>query len=119
MTANSLTASALKEFFLEQLSDAEKYAIEAAKFYFKSLMENDNESTFCIPEGNHIVDNLMELLNKLRNFFCCSPVNKLFFTYLDMNDVLTYSYISEKLGDWYCYLKSLKMMLPYLAATGH
>ena len=89
MTANSLTASALKEFFLEQLSDAEKYAIEAAKFYFKSLMENDNESTFCIPEGNQIVDNLMELLNKLRNFLCCSSINKLFFTYLDMKNLGT------------------------------
>ena len=36
-----------------------------------------------------------------------------------MNDVLTYNYISERLGDWECYLESLKMMLPYLAATGH
>ena len=36
-----------------------------------------------------------------------------------MNDLLVYNYISERTGNWNSYIESLKMMLPYLAATGH
>ena len=119
MRANSLAASALRMLLLQQIPEEEQYALEAAELYFKSLMENDNKSTFWILEGNPVVDNLMEIINESRESLSQSPLNKLFFTYLDMNDILTYNYIAERLGDWTCYLESLKMMLPYLAAIGH
>ena len=62
----------------------------------------------------------MEILNDFKTSLADSLANKLFLTYLDMEDALIYNYVSVRNGDWNAlYIDSLSGSLAYLAASGH
>ncbi len=64
--AHGLLSTALKEILIEQVPEKDQYAVELAVKYYDSLIENEDKTPFKLPEECPIIDNHMEILDKLR-----------------------------------------------------
>ena len=66
-----------------------------------------------------VVINLIEVIDEVQDDLSKSGCDQIFLVYIDMFDTFLRNLHSEILGLWTEYVKSLKLMLPYLAASGH
>ena len=120
--AHALVSSVLKKILLQLVPDDEQHIVDSATMYLEELMKNDDESVFSFDslEKAPIVEDMTNLVKEIRSSVTVrSPVNELFLQYLDMYDILLMNIHAERLGDWKRYLRSLELMLPYMAAAAH
>ena len=121
MRAHGLVATVIKKMLLSKVDDDDKYAIEAANELFESLYDS-NESPLHMDTVSQSaqITNLTEVIKKVQSKYERYAMDCLFgHVYLEMYDILMQNLTSERLGLWDDNQTSLKMMQPYLAATGH
>ena len=114
--AHGIVSTSLKLILLEQIHSSKRNIIEEAKAEFLLEMEK-NQGPFATSAFEVKAKALMELVEHHKKKLSCSKTNQLYFMYLDWYDSLINNLHAERLGLWESYIKSLKGMLPFMAAA--
>ena len=112
-----LTAK-LFEFNLGEPSNDGKFTINSSLEILKELVKGTHEDTISCTVEAHIITTL---LNKLSVFSSSSKSKTatLWMQYMKMVEIFLQFLKAERTGDWQLHLDISRMMLPYLAASGH
>ena len=70
-------------------------------------------------EHEHIVQEMLQKIEMVKDELASSKTAQLWFQYLDMIDIVCNFIKAERTGNWALHLKSLSDMLPYFAASGN
>ena len=70
-------------------------------------------------EHEHIVQEMLQKIEMVKDELASSKTAQLWFQYLDMIDIVCNFIEAERTGNWALHLKSLSDMLPYFAASGN
>ena len=66
MRANILASATLRSILLSNIPEDSRYAIDAATEYANSIMKNEDETEFILPE-NPISDELIKVIGKVKS----------------------------------------------------
>ena len=115
LRAHFLTQQALGILLLESFS-IDGSLMDELKTVYGSLFDNTN----FLDDGLHS-SSLDDLIfeRKLENIESHSWTGKLWVQYFKLVDIAEQFIRAERCGDWDLHLHSVKLMIPYLHATGH